>query len=168
MGLWLWYNRIIIDHSTLSRTDWSALIKKLIALTGSFNPVTVAHYKILSDAVERYGADEGIFIATDDKYLARKSLLKNKTPSNFILPETVRGEMLRSLSNREKNEYTNDERIYFDNEGCLTSEGRAIESNKIRTLFRIALENGHDSMVLGAFGCGVYNLHSDEVSFKAI
>ena len=73
-------------------------MKKLIALTGSFNPVTVAHYKILTDAVERYGADEGIFIATDDKYLARKSLLKNKTPSNFILPETVRGEMIRSLS----------------------------------------------------------------------
>ena len=53
-------------------------MKKLIALTGSFNPVTVAHYKILSDAVEKYGADEGVFIAVDDKYLIRKSLLKNK------------------------------------------------------------------------------------------
>ncbi len=69
-----------------------------------------------------------------------------------------------SLSNREKNDYTNDERIYFDTNGCLTEEGRQIESNKIRTLFRIALENGHDSMVLGAFGCGVYHLHSQEVA----
>ena len=69
-----------------------------------------------------------------------------------------------SLSNREKNEFTNDERFYFDNEGCLTDEGKVIEANKIRTLFRIALENGHDSMVLGAFGCGVFRLHSDEVA----
>ena len=69
-----------------------------------------------------------------------------------------------SLSNREKNNYTNDERFYFDGEGYLTPEGIAIETNKIRTLFRIALENGHDSMVLGAFGCGVFHLHSDEVA----
>ena len=40
-------------------------MKKMIALTGSFNPVTVAHYKILSDAVERFDCDEGIFIAID-------------------------------------------------------------------------------------------------------
>ena len=46
-------------------------MKKLIAITGSFNPVTVAHYKILSDAVERFGADEGIFIATHDAYLTK-------------------------------------------------------------------------------------------------
>jgi uncharacterized protein (TIGR02452 family) len=39
-----------------------------------------------------------------------------------------------------------------------------IEANKIRTIFRIALENNHDSMVLGAFGCGVFRLHSDEVA----
>jgi uncharacterized protein (TIGR02452 family) len=69
-----------------------------------------------------------------------------------------------SLSNREKNNYTNDERIFFDNEGHMTTEGKAIEANKIRTIFRIALENGHDSMVLGAFGCRVFNLHSDEVA----
>ena len=74
-------------------------MKKLIVLTGSFNPVTIAHYKILSDAVERYGADEGIFVATDDRYLARKALLKTNPPSCFMLPETVRGEMLRSLAN---------------------------------------------------------------------
>ena len=75
-----------------------------------------------------------------------------------------------SLSNREKNNYTNDERIYFDEAGYLTPEGIAIETNKIRTLFRIALENGHDSMVLGAFGCGVFRLHSDEVAglFRAV
>ena len=75
-----------------------------------------------------------------------------------------------SLSNREKNNFTNDERFYFDESGYLTAEGKEIEANKIRTLFRIALENGHDSMVLGAFGCGVFRLHSDEVAnlFKSV
>lgn len=69
-----------------------------------------------------------------------------------------------SLSNREKNSFTNDERFYFDDDGCLTAEGMAIEADKIRTIYRIALENGHDSIVLGAFGCGVFRLHSDEVA----
>ena len=75
-----------------------------------------------------------------------------------------------SLSNRQKNEWTNDESIYFDNNGLLTKEGLEIESNKIRTIFRIALDNNHDSLVLGAFGCGVYELKKDEVSnlFKNI
>ena len=73
-------------------------MKKIVALTGSFNPVTVAHYKILSDAVERFDADQGVFIATADKYLARKALIKNNPPSNFILPESMRGQMLRSLA----------------------------------------------------------------------
>jgi uncharacterized protein (TIGR02452 family) len=70
-----------------------------------------------------------------------------------------------SLSNREKNSLNAiAERVYFDEAGCLTDEGREIETNKIRTIYRIALENGHDSIVLGAFGCGVFRLHSDEVA----
>ena len=75
-----------------------------------------------------------------------------------------------SLSNRETNDYTNDESMYFDNNGYLTSEGKEIEKNKIRTIYRIALDNNHDSIVLGAFGCGVNRLHPEEVSklFKEI
>lgn len=69
-----------------------------------------------------------------------------------------------SLSNRETNEYTDDESKYFDNDGYLTKEGREIEKNKIRTIYRIALDNNHDSIVLGALGCGVYNLLPVEVS----
>jgi uncharacterized protein (TIGR02452 family) len=29
--------------------------------------------------------------------------------------------------------------------------------NKIRTILRIGLENGHDSLVLGALGCGAFS-----------
>ncbi len=75
-----------------------------------------------------------------------------------------------SLSNRQKNEWTNDESIYFDSNGLLTSEGVEIESNKIRTIYRIALDNNHDSLVLGAFGCGVYQLNPNQVAnlFKKV
>ena len=36
--------------------------------------------------------------------------------------------------------------------------------NKIRTIFRIALVNGHDSLVLGAFGCGAFRLPPEAVA----
>ena len=36
--------------------------------------------------------------------------------------------------------------------------------DKIRTIYRIALLNGHDSLVLGAFGCGVFRLKPELVS----
>lgn len=69
-----------------------------------------------------------------------------------------------SLSNRQKNDWTDDESNYFNELGYLNNEGKEIELNKIRTIYRIALDNNHDSLVLGAFGCGVYNLMPDEVS----
>ena len=43
-------------------------------------------------------------------------------------------------------------------DGGFTPEGDAIQLNKIRTIYRLALKNGHDSVVLGAFGCGVNKL----------
>ena len=69
-----------------------------------------------------------------------------------------------SLANRIHNFSTIDETMYFNDDGSLTEEGREIEKNKIRTVFRIGLDNHHDSLVLGAFGCGVYNLLPEEVS----
>ena len=69
-----------------------------------------------------------------------------------------------SLSNRDSNNYTDDETQFFDENGYLTEEGKEIESNKIRTIYRIALDNHHDSLILGAFGCGVYKLKCDEVA----
>ena len=73
-------------------------MKKIIALTGSFNPVSVAHYKILTQAVDEFQADEGVFVATSDAYLHHKLLIKSKPACSFILDEKVRAEMLRSLS----------------------------------------------------------------------
>ncbi|MBQ6337554.1 MAG: TIGR02452 family protein [Kiritimatiellae bacterium] len=48
--------------------------------------------------------------------------------------------------------------------GGFTSEGDAVQLNKIRTIFRIALANGHDSLVMGAFGCGAFQLPPEAVA----
>jgi uncharacterized protein (TIGR02452 family) len=46
----------------------------------------------------------------------------------------------------------------------FTTEGEEIMRNKIRTIYRIALVNGHDSLVAGAFGCGAFRLPADKVA----
>ena len=75
-----------------------------------------------------------------------------------------------ALSFREPNSYCNDERQYMAENGGFTPEGYEIQLNKIRTVCRIALLNGHDSIVLGAFGCGVNKLPCDVVAdqFKQV
>ena len=47
---------------------------------------------------------------------------------------------------------------YCAEDGGFTKEGEALMRDKIRTLYRIALLNGHDSLVLGAMGCGAFHL----------
>ncbi len=46
-------------------------------------------------------------------------------------------------------------RYALHGENALTPEGKEIMLNKIRTIFRIAIDNHHDSIVLGAWGCGI-------------
>ena len=75
-----------------------------------------------------------------------------------------------ALSFRESNRYCNDELHFRASDGGFTPQGEAVQLNKIRTIYRIALKNGHDSIVLGAFGCGVNKLPSAAVAnqFKAV
>ena len=64
-----------------------------------------------------------------------------------------------------KSHYANIDELSFRSEsGGFTAEGEEIMLNKIRTIFRIGIENGNDSLVLGAFGCGAYKLPPEEVA----
>ena len=53
---------------------------------------------------------------------------------------------------------------YKSEDGGFTPEGLEIMRNKIRTIYRLALSNGHDSLVAGAFGCGAFRLPCDTVA----
>ena len=53
---------------------------------------------------------------------------------------------------------------YKAEDGGFTDEGLEIMRNKIRTIYRLALSNGHDSLVAGAFGCGAFRLPCDVVA----
>ena len=49
-------------------------------------------------------------------------------------------------------------------DGSLTPEGLDIIKEKIRTIYRIAAQNGHDAIVLGAWGCGAFRQDPGTVS----
>ena len=44
----------------------------------------------------------------------------------------------------------------LDNKGMIIPELINVAKNKIRTILRIGLKHGHDSLVLGALGCGAF------------
>lgn len=63
-----------------------------------------------------------------------------------------------------KRTITNHEYATEDKENPLTEEGILVMLNKIRTIYRIALDNGHDSLVLGAWGCGVFRHNPGQIA----
>ena len=72
-----------------------------------------------------------------------------------------------ALNFRKNTRYVNDE-LKYESKRCrggFDLEGHLVMSDKIRTIFRIALANGHDSLVLGAFGCGAYRLSPEAVAW---
>ncbi len=71
-----------------------------------------------------------------------------------------------ALNFRETARYDNADLRYKAPDGGFTARGEEIMLNKIRTIFRIAVANGHDSLVLGAFGCGVFQLPPEAVALQ--
>lgn len=71
-----------------------------------------------------------------------------------------------ALNFRENSRYDNSDLKYRAADGGFTARGQEIQLNKIRTIFRLALANGHDSLVLGAFGCGVFQLPPEAVALQ--
>ena len=64
---------------------------RIAVLFGSFNPLTNAHISMLKGAVEHLEADFGLFVATNGKYLKRKTV---KIGDAFYLTEDERREII--------------------------------------------------------------------------
>lgn len=68
--------------------------KRIVVMGGSFNPPTLAHYKLLKAAIDALDADYGFFVPVSDAYLRRK--MRNSHPPVILSPE-MRIKMLRSM-----------------------------------------------------------------------
>lgn len=67
-------------------------MNKVVVLGGSFNPPTIAHEKMLVQAINSINADLGLFVPSSHNYVARKMRKQNK--EHQVLPEKVRMSML--------------------------------------------------------------------------
>ena len=67
---------------------------RIVVMGGSFNPPTLAHYKLMREAIDALVADRGIFVPVSDAYLRRK--MRHSHPPVVLSPE-MRVRMLRSM-----------------------------------------------------------------------
>ena len=72
---------------------------RIAVLFGSFNPLTNAHISMLNGAVEHLEADFGLFVATNGKYLKRKTV---KIGDAFYLTEDERREIIERVCESEE------------------------------------------------------------------
>ena len=70
--------------------------KKIVILGGSFNPPTLAHYRLLLGAVEELDAERGIFVPSSHEYVKNK-ISKSGDPT-FLLSEYHRMRMLSAMA----------------------------------------------------------------------
>ena len=73
---------------------------KIAVLFGSFNPLTNAHIAAIKTAVEAIQADKGLFVATNGKYLKRKTV---KINDQFYLSEDERKVIIENVCENEPN-----------------------------------------------------------------
>ncbi len=76
-----------------------------------------------------------------------------------------------ALSFNGRNDYARAfELNYRAADGGFNPAGTEVMLNKIRTIFRLGIEHGKDSLILGAFGCGAYKLPAADVArlFKRV
>ena len=65
---------------------------------GSFNPPTLAHFKLMKEAVCALGADIGFFVPVSDAYLKRK--MRHSHPPVVLSPD-MRVRMLRAMCQKD-------------------------------------------------------------------
>lgn len=68
--------------------------KRIVVMGGSFNPPTLAHYKLMEEALDALNADIGFFVPVSDAYLKRK--MRDSHPP-VVLTEELRIRMLKTM-----------------------------------------------------------------------
>ena len=68
--------------------------KIIVVMGGSFNPPTLAHYRLMREAIDALDADIGLFVPVSDAYLKRK--MRHSHPPVILSPE-LRVKMLQSM-----------------------------------------------------------------------
>ncbi len=100
-------------------------------------------------------------------YTPNVTFFRNNQSKYFTLKEQpFRCDVITvaALSFSGRNDYSLAEELRFcAADGGFNADGEAVMLNKIRTIFRMGVEHGKDSLVLGAFGCGVYKLPVPDV-----
>lgn len=120
--------------------------KKIVVMGGSFNPPTLAHSRLLLGAVNRIGADMGIFVPSSHNYVKRK--MKKMNRPQEVLPEQVRAEMLNIMCEQ-------DERLTVD-ECEFQDDGRG---HTYETLVKIQ-QKYPNATVFGLIGADKLNIIS--------
>ena len=69
-------------------------MKRIVVMGGSFNPPTLAHYRLMKEAIAVLDADIGFFVPVSDAYLKRK--MRHTHPPVVLLPE-LRVKMLKTM-----------------------------------------------------------------------
>ena len=73
--------------------------QKIVIMGGSFNPPTVAHYRLMKHAIETLDAAHGYFVPVSDAYLRRK--MRHAHPPVVLSPE-LRIKMLQAMCSEDK------------------------------------------------------------------
>lgn len=96
-------------------------------------------------------------------YSPEVTVFRNGLDHHALLDETYKVGIV-SVAALDFNEKHGKNREYQAADGGITAAGEEIMRNKIRTIYRIALSNGHDALVAGAFGCGAFRLPVERVA----
>lgn len=68
--------------------------KRIVVMGGSFNPPTLAHFRLMKEAIDALDADMGFFVPVSDAYLKRK--MRHSHPPVVLSPE-LRVRMLKAM-----------------------------------------------------------------------
>ena len=68
---------------------------RVVVLGGSFNPPTLAHFRLLQAALDGLGAQTGYYVPSSGKYVQRK--MKKTACPGEVCPDDMRLDMLRAM-----------------------------------------------------------------------